>query len=202
MTNRTINGKVRNVPLLWVLRKWIGVTGMSLAITAVLMIVSDVSAETHGSEPPGLGNAEEHSRIDVKGGWAYTARSDHRGIEHMAATRAAEDNIWFLLACSADERLTVSLLHPEEFPFPLKPSSLVRLRSDNLPTVSIEGKSIQNNQIFVDPRPMRHIMLPLLQDDQLVVSISERDGITHDYTFSLQPNKVALRAIRSRCFGF
>jgi hypothetical protein len=68
--------------------------------------------------------------------------------------------------------------------------------------VSIEGKSIQNNQIFVDPRPMRHIMLPLLQDDQLVVSISERDGTTHDYTFSLQPNDVALRAIRSRCFGF
>jgi hypothetical protein len=120
----------------------------------------------------------------------------------MATTRAAEDNIWFLVACSADDRLTVSLLHPEQFPFPLKASSQVKLRSNNVPTVSIEGKSIQSNQILVDPRPMRHIMLPLLQDDRLIVSISERDGTTHDYTFSLQPNDVALRAIRSRCFGF
>jgi hypothetical protein len=162
---------------------------LSLVITAALMIVSQASAEELGE-------------INVEGGWAYTARSDHGGIDHIATTRAAEDNIWFLLACSADERLTVSLLHPEQFPFPLKPSSQVKLRSNNVPTVSIEGKSIQNNQIFVDPRPMRHIMLPLLQDDQLVVSISERDGIRHDYTFSLQPNDVALRAIRLRCFGF
>ena len=110
--------------------------------------------------------------------------------------------VFGLIACSADDRLTVSLLHPEQFPFPLPPSSQVKLRSNNVPTVSIERKSIQNNQIFVDPSPMRHIMLPLLQDDQLVVSISEQDGTTHDYTFSLQPNDFALRAIRSRCFGF
>jgi hypothetical protein len=161
-----------------------------LLAIATAFVVSDVSAEGG------------HGEINVEGGWAYATRSDHGGIEHMATTRAAEDNIWFLLACSADERLIVSLLHPEQFPFPLKPSSQVRLRSNNLPTVSIEGKSIGNNQIVVDPRPMRHILLPLLQDDQLVVSVSERDGITHDYTFSLQPNDVALRAIRSRCFGF
>ena len=141
-------------------------------------------------------------QINVEGGWAYTTRSDHGGIEHIATTRAAEDNIWFLLACSADERLTVSLLHPEQFPFSLPSSSQVELRSNNVPTVSIEGKSFGNNQIVVDPRPMRQIMLPLLQDDQLVVSLSERDGTTHDYTFSLQPNAVALGAIRSRCFGF
>jgi hypothetical protein len=163
---------------------------VALLVIAAIFASSDALAE------------EGHGQINVEGGWAYTTRSDHDGIEHIAMTRAAEDNIWFLLACSADERLTISLLHPEQFPFPLKASSQVKLRSNNVPTVSIEGKSIQNNQIFVDPRPMRHIMLPLLQDDQLVVSISERDGTTHDYTFSLQPNEVALRAIRSRCFGF
>jgi hypothetical protein len=145
---------------------------------------------------------EGRGEVNVEGGWAYTARSDHGGIEHIATTRAAEDNIWFLLACSADDRLTVSLLHPEQFPFPLRASSQVELRSNNVPTVSIEGKSLGNNQVVVDPRPLRHVMLPLLQDDQLVVSLSERDGTTHDYTFSLQPNAVALRAIRSRCFGF
>src|SRR5262249_52821402 len=44
---------------------------------------------------------------------------------------------------SADERLIVSLIHTEQFPFPLKPSSSVQLRSNNVPTVSIEGKSFK-----------------------------------------------------------
>jgi hypothetical protein len=49
---------------------------------------------------------------------------------------------------------------------------------------------------------MRHIMPALLQDDQLVVSIPERTGAMHDYTFSMQPNDVALGSIRSRCLDF
>jgi hypothetical protein len=161
-----------------------------LAAAAAFMIASDVSAE----EGPGI--------VSVQGGWAYTARSDGGAVEHVAATRAAEDSAWLLLACSADERLIVSLIHTEQFPFLLKPSSAVQLRSNNVPTVSIEGKSVQNNQIFVDPRPVRHIMPLLMQDDQLVVSIPERDGAMHDYTFSMQPNDVALRPIRSRCLDF
>src|SRR6266487_316231 len=154
------------------------------------MIASDVSA------------GEGRDEVSVQGGWAYTARGDGGAVEHVAATRAAEDAAWLLLACSADERLIVSLIHTEQFPFPLKPSSTVQLRSNNVPTVSIEGKSVQNNQIFVDPRPMRHIMPLLMQDDQLVVSIPGRDGAMHDYTFSMQPNDVALTPIRSRCFDF
>jgi hypothetical protein len=138
----------------------------------------------------------------LQGGWAYTARGDVGAVEHVAATRAAEDAAWLSVACSADERLIVSLIHTEQFPFPLKPSSSVQLRSNNVPTVSIEGKSVQNNQIFIDPRPVRHIMPLLVQDDQLVVSIPERDGAMHDYTFSMQPNDVALRPIRSRCLDF
>jgi hypothetical protein len=47
---------------------------------------------------------------------------------------------------------------------------------------------------------MRHIMPLLMQDDELVVSIPERDGAMHDYTFSMQPNDLALGPIRSRCF--
>jgi hypothetical protein len=131
----------------------------------------------------------------LQGGWAYTARGDGGAVEHVAATRAAEDAAWLLVACSADERLIVSLIHTEQFPFPLNRSSSVQLRSNNVPSVSIEGKSIQNNQIFVDPRPMRHIMPLLMQDDQLVVSILGQDGAMHNYTFSMQPNDVALRPI-------
>ena len=167
-----------------------GAMALFLAGTAAFMIASEVSAE------------EGHDEVSVQGGWAYTARGNDGAVEQVAATRAAEDAAWLLLACSADERLMVSLIHAEQFPFPLGPTSSVQLRSNNVPTVSIDGKSVQNNQIFVDPRPLRHIMPLLIQDDQLVVSVSGRDGAMHDYTFSMQPNDVALRPIRSRCFDF
>ena len=92
------------------------------------MIARDVPAE------------EGQDEVSVQGGWAYTARGDGGAVEHVAATRAAEDAAWLLLACSADERLIVSLIHTEQFPFPLKPSSSVQLRSNNVPTVSIARK--------------------------------------------------------------
>jgi hypothetical protein len=140
--------------------------------------------------------------VNVQGGWAYTAKGQDGTLEHVAATRAAEDAVWFLLACRADGRLTVSFIHSEHFPFQLKPVSLVKLLSNNVPTALIEAKSLENNQIFVAPLLMRHIMPLLMQDDELVVSIPDRDGAMHDYTFSMQPNDVALSPIRSRCFDF
>jgi hypothetical protein len=57
---------------------------------------------------------------DLQGGGAYTARGDDGAVEHVAATRATEDAVWLLLACGADERLIVSLIHAEGFPFPAK----------------------------------------------------------------------------------
>jgi hypothetical protein len=140
--------------------------------------------------------------VNVQGGWAYTAKGRDGAVEHVATTRAAEDAVWFLLACRADGRLTVSFIHGEHFPFPLKPISLVKLQSNNVPTALIEAKSVENNRIFVAPLLMRHIMPLLMQDTELVVSISDRDGAMHDYTFSMQPNDLALSPIRSRCFDF
>jgi hypothetical protein len=140
--------------------------------------------------------------MKVEGGWAYTARNKDGAVEHVAITRAAEDATWLVLACTTDEQLNVALIHLEQFPFPLTSSSVLKLRSNNVSTVPIEGRSVQNNQIFVDPRPLRHIMPLVVQDDQLVVSIPERNGVMHDYTFSMQPNDVALRPIRSHCFDF
>jgi hypothetical protein len=165
-----------------------GAAALFLAAAAAFVIASDVSAE--------------EGQVKVEGSWAYTERSSDSAVEYTAGTRAAEDAAWLLLGCSADKGLTVSLIHAEQFPFPLRPSSSVKLRSSNVPTVSIEGKSLQNNQIFVDPRPMRHIMPVLMQDNQIVVSIPERDGAMHDYTFSMQPNDIALGPIRSRCLNF
>jgi hypothetical protein len=148
----------------------------------------------------GVSAMEQDDNVNVQGGWAYTAKDNNGGMEHMAVTQAAEDDTWLLLACSPGERLTVSVIHNEQFPFPLKTSSSVKIRSKNVPVVSVEGKSIKNDQIFVDPKPMRHIMPLLLQDSYLVVSIPERDGAVHDYTFSTQPNDLTLAPIRSHCF--
>ena len=167
-----------------------GVVTLFLAAVAAFVIASKASAEK------GLDD------VNVQGGWAYAARGNDGAVEHMAATRAAEDAAWLLLACSAEGRLTVSLIHTEQFPFPLEPFSLVKLQSNNVPTALIGGKSVQNNQLFVDPIPMRHVMPLLMQDDELVVSVPDRDGAMHNYTFSMQPNDLALRPIRSRCFEF
>ena len=157
---------------------------------AALLIVSEGSAEQGLDE------------VNVQGGWAYTARGEDGAEEHVAATRAAEDSVWFVIACRADGRLVVSFVHSENFPFPLKPVSLVKLQSNNVPTALIEAKSVEHNQIFIAPLLMRHIMPLLMQENELVVSNPERDGAMHDYTFSMQPNDLALRPIRSRCFDF
>jgi hypothetical protein len=145
---------------------------------------------------------ERWGEVNVQGGWAYTARNEDGAVEHVAATRASEDAVWFLLACRADGRLTVSFIHDGNFPFPLKPVSWVKLQSNNVPAAVIETKSVEHNQIFIAPLLMRHIMPLLMQDDELVVSIPERDGAIHNYTFSMQPNDLALGPIRSRCFYF
>ena len=78
---------------------------------------------------------------------------------------------------------------------------LVKLHSSNVPTALFEAKSVEYNQIFVAPLLMRHIMPLLMQEDEIVVSIPERDGPRHDYTFSMQPNDLALGPIRA-CFDF
>ena len=140
--------------------------------------------------------------VNVQGGWAYIAKDKDGAVEHMAATRAAEDAVWLMLACKADGGLAVSFIHSEHFPFPLKPVSMVKLQSNNVPTALVEAKNVENNQIFVAPLLMRHIMPLIMEDDEFIVSIPDRDGAMHSYTFSMQPNDLALKPIRARCFYF
>src|SRR5215831_14156802 len=137
---------------------------------------------------------QDPDQVNVQGGWAYTAKDKGGAVEHVAATRAAEDAVWLTLGCKADGRLAVS--------FPLQPVSMVKLQSNNVPTALVEAKNVENNQIFVAPLLMRHIMPLVMQDDQLVASIPDRDGAMHSYTFSMQPNDLALKPIRARCFDF
>jgi hypothetical protein len=167
-----------------------------LAVAFALAAVAAFLITSGGLAEQGL------DEVNVQGGWAYTAKDNDGAVEHVAATRAAEDAVWLMLGCKADGRLAVSFIHSEHFPFPLKPASLVKLQSNNVPAALIEAKSVENNQIFVAPLLMRHIMPLIMQDDELIVSIPERDGPMHDYTFSMQPNDIALEPIRARCFDF
>ena len=159
------------------------------AATVVFLIAREGSAE------------EALSDVKVEGGWAYTEKSKDGEVEHVAASRAAEDAVWLTVACAADGRLTVSFAHSEQFPFPLKPLFFVKLHSNNVPTAIFEAKSIESNQIFVAPLLMRHILPLLMQENEIVVSIPERGGAVHNYTFSMQPHDLALRPIRP-CFDF
>src|SRR5215471_1187183 len=170
--------------------------GAKSAVVLVFAAAAVVFIASAGSAEQGRGE------VNVQDGWAYTARNEDGAEEHVAASRATEDAVWFRLACRADGRLTVSFVHSEHFPFPLKPVSLVKLQSNSVPTALIEAKSVENNQIFIAPLLMRHIMPLLMQDDELVASIPERDGAVHGYTFSMQPNDLALGPIRARCFDF
>jgi hypothetical protein len=120
----------------------------------------------------------------------------------MATVQAEDGSTWLLLTCRADKRFTVSLIHTGQFPFPLKPSSPVELRSNSVPSFTIEGKSIQSNLIFVDPKPLRHVMSLIVQDDRLLVTVSDQNGTAHDYAFSMQPNDLALEPMRIGCFDY
>ena len=75
---------------------------------ALFVMASNVSA------------AQGFGQVNVQGEWAYTTRDRDDGKEYMATIHAAEDSAWLLLACSPDKRLTVSLIHTGQFPFPLK----------------------------------------------------------------------------------
>jgi len=145
--------------------------------------------------------ADGRDDIAVQGGWAYTRRDHGGAAEFMATTRASEDDVWLVLACTADERLTVSAIHATQFPFPLSIHASVQLHSRRVPSSAIAASGTQGNSLFIDANPLRHILPLLIQDEQLFLSIPEPNGTLHDYTFSMQPNDVALRSIRLGCLN-
>jgi hypothetical protein len=165
-----------------------------LALTAVVLCSSALLT---------IGNAaaEDDAAVATQGGWAYTQRSRGGTTEFMAATRADEDDVWLVLGCSADERLTVSAIHSTRFPFPLSVHASVQLHSRRVPKNSITAGVSQSKLLFIDPNPLRHILPLLIDDAQLFLSIPEQNGTMHDYTFSMQPNDVALKPIRLGCLN-
>ena len=140
--------------------------------------------------------------LELKGPWAYTQRLDEatNTIQYMAATPAAEDaDVWLLLVCSGTRRVTASLMHISQFPYALKFPARITLRSGEFPVVTVAAGVVQPNQLSIDPAVTRHLMPLLIDGDRVVASISDNDGIVHDYTFSVQPNDLARDGVALRC---
>ena len=117
----------------------------------------------------------------------------------MATTPAAEDpNVWFLLVCDR-ARLAAAVMHATGFSYAVAPESAVVLRFAGHPDMAAEALPVSENQLSIGAPPAR-LMPLLLESERLVVSISDSEGAAHDYTFSLQPNGLALAAIVRGCW--
>lgn len=168
-----------------------------VALVAAVAVLLAFAAAVAG-EPPGDGRDE----IRFQGRWAYSRQAAPDAVTDLATTPAAQDpDVWLLLACSGEGRLSVALMHAEHFPFEVDASSSLQLQSTNLSTVSIVAERLQPAQIVMDPRLVKHIMPLLVDEQELSVSVTASDRVVHRYTFALQPNDVALAPLRSRCSG-
>ena len=140
--------------------------------------------------------------IGIQGRWAYSREARPDAVIDMATTPSAQDpDVWFLLACSGDGRLSAALIHTGRFSFDLDKASTVELQSERLLRTSVVVERSQPAQILMDRNLVRHILPLLIEETELSVSITARDGAVHRYTFALQPNDVALGPLRSRCSG-
>ena len=122
-------------------------------------------------------------------------------MEFMAATPSHEDReVWLLLVCFASRTFFVSFVDAEKFPFPLAERTEVRFRLDALRPIVLPVAGVEQKQITADPDSTKDLFAVLSRSKSLSVSIPERTGATHDYSFALQPNDVALRDIDIHCF--
>jgi hypothetical protein len=118
----------------------------------------------------------------------------------MAVTPAAEDtDIWLLLACN-QSRFTASLMHNLRFPFDVGTKPALTLHTDDIPVMSIEAESTQQNQLSISAAMSRHLMPLFLNSKTIVISFRQGATETHDYTFSLQPNGRSLAGIVRGCW--
>jgi len=177
-----------------------GATKRTRRIAILLMAVAAQLgfAAAVASAAPGDGIDE----IGIQGRWAYSREARPDAVIDMATTPSAQDpDVWFLLACSAEGRFSAALIHTGRFSFDLDEASTVELQSERLLRTSVVVERSQPAQILMDRNLMRHILPLLIEETELSVSITARDGAVHRYTFALQPNDVALGPLRARCSG-
>jgi hypothetical protein len=149
-----------------------------------------------------IGLTTQSAKLKLQGPWAYTQRLDEatNTVLYMAAPPAAEDpDVWLVLGCGGNRRITASLMHVAQFPYALKLPLRITLQSVDHPTVTVAAAVVQRNQLTIDPTVIRHLMPLLTDNDRVVVSISDSYGAMHDYTFSVHPNDVVRGEITGRC---
>lgn len=134
--------------------------------------------------------------------WAYTYREDGPNrIELMATTAALEDrDVWLLLACNSTPTFTVSIMHEGKYPFSLDDRTDLTLQFDGSRAVSLPAAVIEQKQITASPALTRDLFPVLTRSKTLSVLVRDHHGARHTYSFSLQPNNVALRDIDIHCF--
>jgi hypothetical protein len=143
----------------------------------------------------------EMSELRVQGRWAYAYRIDQRNeIEFMATTPAIEDNnIWLMLACKESQRITLSLVNSSGFAYDLAEQVLLILQLDGSTDISLPSVVIRQRQIRADPAATKNLMHVFMRSTHLSISTVDIDGTPHAYSFSLQPNNLALRDIDHHC---
>ena len=165
-------------------------------LAAVLAAQLGVAALARGA-PGGL-----REEIGIQGRWAYSRQVGPEAPIDMATTPALQDaDVWLLLACNENRRLSVALMHADRFSFELDDSSSVQVQSARLSSTAVVAERSHPAQIVLDPILVRHIMPLLVEEQEVSVSVTARGGTAHRYTFALQPNDIALAPLRSRCFG-
>ena len=134
--------------------------------------------------------------------WAYSYREDGPNrIEFMATTAALEDrDVWLLLACSGSRTFSVSIMHDGKYPFSLSDLTGLTLQFDDFQPISLPAAVIEQRQITASSVFTRDLFPVLTHSKILSVLVRGRRGAAHTYTFSLQPNNVALRDIDIHCF--
>jgi hypothetical protein len=90
-------------------------------------------------------------------------------------------------------------MHSDRFAFDLDKALALQVQSERLSSTLVAAERTQPAQIVIDPNLVRHIMPLLIDEQELSVSLTARDGGVHRYTFALQPNDVALAPLRERC---
>jgi hypothetical protein len=169
---------------------------IAVRIVAGAVVLAGVSAPVAAGSAPAA-----QTMPDRSGPWAFNhpAETGGDGPTQMATTPAAEDaNVWFLLVCDRS-RLAAAVMDAAGFPYAVAPESAMVLRFGGHPHFTAEALSVSENQLSIGDAMARRLMPLVIESEWVVVTISDSGGGAHVYTFSLQPNRLALAGIVRGC---
>jgi hypothetical protein len=120
----------------------------------------------------------------------------------MATTSAIEDRDTFLiLACSKDQRVSAAIVGLDSFSYQVGEAPLqLSLQLDDSPAVTVPALPKEGKQLLIHPQIARDLIPLIVQSKMMIASVPEISGPLHIYSFSLQPNDLALHEIGLRCY--